>query len=129
MHQSFRGLSWQRYAYERIYPGFRHELTLLQVQGSLYLFGLIAPSKLNLLIQLQAKLASCVESLGHIPFNRYRAVRNQVRQELEPNRFVDGELIEQFLESSPQVQEKVVEGLGVGVEEVKAIVETLRRLH
>jgi DNA damage-binding protein 1 len=44
-------------------------------------------------------------------------------------RFVDGELIERFLDVDESVQRKAVEGLGVDVEEVRGIVEGLRRMH
>jgi DNA damage-binding protein 1 len=51
-----------------------------------------------------------------------------VREAEEPLRFVDGELVERFLDLSTEVQESVVEGLGVEVEEVREVVEGLRRL-
>jgi DNA damage-binding protein 1 len=44
-------------------------------------------------------------------------------------RFVDGELIERFLDIDEEVQKKAVEGLGFDVEEVRGIVEGLRRMH
>lgn len=47
----------------------------------------------------------------------------------EPMRFVDGELVEKFLDMGAGVQEQAVQGLGVGVEEVRDLVEGLRRLH
>ena len=43
-------------------------------------------------------------------------------------RFVDGELLGRFLDASKEVQEKCVDGLGVDVEEVREVVEGLRRL-
>ena len=64
-----------------------------------------------------------------MPFNKYRAFKNQVRESDEPNRFVDGDLIERFLDCTAEVQEKVVVGLGVDVEGVRSMVEALRRLH
>ena len=64
-----------------------------------------------------------------MPFNKYRAFKNQVRESEEPDRFVDGDLIERFLDCTAEVQEKAVEGLGVDVEEVKSMVEALKRLH
>jgi DNA damage-binding protein 1 len=52
-----------------------------------------------------------------------------VRESEEPYRFVDGEFLERFLDADEEVQRKAVEGLGVGVEEMKGLVEGLRRLH
>lgn len=78
---------------------------------------------------LQSNLAELVDALGDVPFAKYRAFKNQVRESEEPFRFVDGEFIERFLDADDAVQKKAVEGLGVGVEEVKGLVEGLRRLH
>lgn len=100
------------------------------VEGSIYLFGLIAPEKQDLLMRLQERMAGLVESPGGLAFEGYRAFKTVVREgEDGPMRFVDGEVIEGFLDVGRDVQEKVVEGLGVGVEEVWAMVEGLKRLH
>lgn len=100
-------------------------------EGSIHLFGLIHPSKQNLLISLQATLASYVKSPGDIPFMSYRAVHNMVRTETDPFRFVDGELVEHFLNLDETTQESIVEDLrlGVHVEDVRSLVEGLRRLR
>ena len=105
------------------------------VEGSIYLFGLIAPSHRDILMRLQAELAPLVSSLGNVPFNTYRAFKNQVREAGEPYRFVDGELIEAFLDLEQKVQEDIIQGLGKagkdlgGIEGMKELVEGLRRLH
>ena len=105
------------------------------VEGSIYLFGLIAPAHRDLLMRLQAALAPMVGSLGDVPFNTYRAFKNQVREAEEPYRFVDGELVEEFLNLQEELQENVVGGLGEvgvgagGLEGVRELVESLRRLH
>lgn len=62
-------------------------------------------------------------------FAKFRAFKNAVREEEEPMRFVDGELVERFLDVSEEVQRKAIEGLGVELEEVRGLVEGLRRLH
>ena len=51
-----------------------------------------------------------------------------MRQSEEPFRFVDGELIEMFLDCGVAMQEQIVDGLAT-VEEVKIMVESLRRMH
>ena len=80
---------------------------------------------------LQSNLGNLVVAPGDVEFAKYRAFKNQVREEEEPNRFVDGELIERFLDLDEDVQSKAVAGLGEGwdVEAVKGVVEGLRRLH
>ncbi|PVH92450.1 DNA damage-binding protein 1 [Periconia macrospinosa] len=100
------------------------------VEGSIYLFALIAPSYQNLLMTLQYNLAQLVSTPGDVPFAKFRAFKNQVRESDEPERFVDGELIERFLYLDDAEQSKAVEGLGAewGVERVKTLVEALRRL-
>ena len=58
-----------------------------------------------------------------------------VREAPEPYRFVDGELIEQFLDMPAVNQETIVEELGEvakakgGIEVIRELVEGLRRLH
>ncbi|KAF2396542.1 putative UV-damaged DNA binding protein [Trichodelitschia bisporula] len=99
------------------------------VEGSIYLFALISEAKQNALMELQTNLAERIQSPGYIRFNEYRAFRTQTRQNEEPVRFVDGELIEKFLDCSPETQEQAVIGVGMSVDEVKEMVESLRRLH
>ncbi|KAI9827199.1 MAG: hypothetical protein M1832_005336 [Thelocarpon impressellum] len=102
---------------------------LATVEGSIYLFALIAPRKQDLLMRLQASLAKVIDSPGHMSFNSYRAFKNTVRETDEPFRFVDGELIERFLDCSELMQEDLVEGLEASAEDVRGMVEGLKRLH
>lgn len=83
-------------------------------------------------MRLQTTLANFVLSPGQVPFNKYRAFKSGVRQADEPFRFVDGELVEQFLNCSPEIQEVIVERMGVGSESLahlKAMIEGLKRMH
>ena len=80
-------------------------------------------------MRLQSNIATHVRSLGGLSWTQYRAFRNAVREAEEPFRFVDGELVERFLDLDGALQEKVLEGLGVGVPEVVGMVEGLRRMH
>ena len=98
-------------------------------EGSLYLFGLIRAESQDLLMRLQNKIAAFVQSAGYVPFNKYRAFKNEVREAEEPFRFVDGELVEKFLECTSAMQEEMCEGVGVDVEEVRVLIESLRRMH
>lgn len=107
---------------------------LATVEGSIYLFALLPPSTQSLLINLQNALAPLLPSPGNIPFFPYRAFCNQVRHADEPFRFVDGELVERFLDLEEGVAEEVVKGLqGQGgpwdVDSVRGVVERLRRLR
>lgn len=100
-----------------------------QVEGSIYLFALINPDHQDFLMRLQATLAAYVDSLGSLPFNKFRAFRSLVREADEPFRFVDGELIERFLGCDARVQEEIVALVGGDVEGVRGVIEGLRRLH
>ena len=80
-------------------------------------------------MRLQSNIAKTVQSPGNLPFEKYRAYHSLVREASEPFRFVDGELMEMFLGCEAEVQLRIVEGLGVGVGEVRGVVENLRRMH
>lgn len=99
------------------------------MEGSIYLFCLISPSYQNLLITLQSNLAELVHAPGDVPFNKYRAFRDSVTEADEPERFVDGDLIERFLDLSEDIQAKAVKGLDADLETIRSMVETLRRIH
>lgn len=99
------------------------------MEGSIYLFGTITQDYLDLLITLQSNLGNLVAAPGDMDFAKYRAFKNQVREEEEPMRFVDGELIERFLDCEENVQRQAIANLGVELEDVRGLVEGLRRLH
>ncbi|KAI0132641.1 mono-functional DNA-alkylating methyl methanesulfonate N-term-domain-containing protein [Xylariales sp. AK1849] len=99
------------------------------VEGAIYLFGTIAPSYQDLLIRFQTKLAGVVETTGNLKFDRYRSFRNEQREGEAPFRFIDGELIERFLDVDEKVQEEICRGLGPDVEAMRNLVEELKRLH
>ncbi|KAF7886303.1 hypothetical protein EAF00_010406 [Botryotinia globosa] len=116
-------------------------------EGSIYLFSLIPPQNQDLLMRLQTRLASLPSasslkgpsdstsphqielSPGNLDFNKYRSYISATRETSEPFRFVDGELIERYLDLESEVQELVAEGLGVKAEDLRGVVEGLRRLH
>ncbi|KAI9883514.1 MAG: hypothetical protein M1823_004732 [Watsoniomyces obsoletus] len=98
-------------------------------QGSIYLFALISPKFQDLLMQLQSRMAVKVSNPGGLSFNNFRAHRSALRQGEEPFRFVDGDLIERFLDSKESLQEDLVKGLGVNVEDIRTMVESLRGLR
>ncbi|KAI8632472.1 mono-functional DNA-alkylating methyl methanesulfonate N-term-domain-containing protein [Xylariaceae sp. FL1651] len=99
------------------------------VEGGVYLFGMISPNYQDLLMRFQSKLADVVETTGTIEFSRYRSFRNEERESDGPFRFVDGELLERFLDIDEQQQEKICEGLGPNAEAMRNLVEELKRMH
>jgi DNA damage-binding protein 1 len=80
-------------------------------------------------MNLQAKLAQYVEDVGNLGFEQWRAFCNQKKEDDGPFRFLDGEMLERFLDLSGSTQEEVCEGLGPSAEEFRNMIEELRRLH
>lgn len=87
-------------------------------------------------MKLQANMAKIVKCVGDLDFNRFRAYCTPSRNSEEPFRFVDGDFIERFLELPEEDAEKVVSGVGkkvnalrIGIDEVRSLVENLKRLH
>ena len=105
---------------------------LATVEGSIHLFATIAPAFQDLLIRLQGALAELVKSPGDVPFGSWRGFKNQVLEEPEPFRFVDGELIEGFLDLKAATQTEVLKRADMDegrLDEIRALVEGLRRLR
>ncbi|KAM4060464.1 mono-functional DNA-alkylating methyl methanesulfonate N-term domain-containing protein [Hirsutella rhossiliensis] len=99
------------------------------VDGTLYLFGDISPQYQDLLMTFQARLQEYIYAPGNIHFDVWRAFRNQAREGDGPYRFVDGEMVERFLDLDEAKQELVCEGLGPSVEDMRNMIEELRRMH
>lgn len=98
------------------------------------MYATISSEYQSLLLPFQERLAEVVRFLGQgadagPTFDSWRAFRNAKRTEEAPFRFIDGELIERFLDLDEMRQEAVVEGLGPTVEAMRNIVEELRRMH
>jgi len=74
-------------------------------------------------------MATLLTTLGDIDFATYRSFKSTTRETAEPFRFVDGELIERFLDVEEDVQVEICKGLGPGVEDVRNLVEELKRIH
>ncbi|KAL7275659.1 hypothetical protein RUND412_001392 [Rhizina undulata] len=105
-------------------------------EGSVYLLGKICEDKLDVLMKLQQNLNRVVKGVGNLDLNRFRAFSGCGKINDEPFRFVDGDFIEKYLllpdDIAQQVVEgggKEVEGLGLSIEEVRTLVEDLKRLH
>jgi DNA damage-binding protein 1 len=95
----------------------------------MYLFGTIAPQYQDLLLRLQTNLENLIEPVGGVTFGTYRAFHNPERAGEGPYRFVYGELLESFLDMDVALQAEVCKGLGPSVEDVRNMVENLKRMH
>ncbi|CAK7268161.1 hypothetical protein SEPCBS57363_002953 [Sporothrix epigloea] len=102
---------------------------LATVEGAIYMFGTVADNAQDVLMRLQAKLEDTVKGLGRTSFSSYRGFRNQEREACEPLRFLDGEMLERFLDLDEELQDEVAKGLGPSVEDLRNMIEELKRLH
>lgn len=70
-----------------------------------------------------------MQTTGNIKFDKYRAFRNAEREGEAPFRFLDGELLERFLDMDEETQKVVCQGLGPSVEDMRNYIEELKRMH
>ncbi|KAH8900161.1 hypothetical protein GQ53DRAFT_801649 [Thozetella sp. PMI_491] len=101
---------------------------LATVEGAVYLIGTIARDH-DLLMRFQERLGEYVKTTGNLNFFEYRACRDVGYEGNGPERFLDGELLEHFLDLGEEAQKEVCEGLGPSVEDMRNKVEELKRLH
>jgi len=102
----------------------------------MFLLGEIQTAEVDLLMNLQTNLSNAVKGLGGLDFLTYRAMSTPLDNSEEPMRFVDGNFIETFLDLPNDIANAVVQGngkavdnLGVSVQDVVDILETLKRLR
>jgi len=99
------------------------------VEGSMWLFGEVQPGSEKLLMDFQDRLVQHVDTPGELNFDGWRAYRGEHRTGEKPYRFLDGEILERFLDLNESQQEVICEGLGPSAEEMRNYVEELRLLH
>lgn len=102
---------------------------MIQVEGSIYLFGTVAAHAQDLLMRFQSKLTDRLKTTGGIKFEKNRSFRNAEREGDGPFRFLDGELLERFLDMGEEAQQEICQGLGPSIEDMRNIVEELKRMH
>lgn len=110
------------------------------VSGSIILFCQLSPVLFKILNELQTKLSKYLITAGRIEYSKWRNFESERRIE-EFKNFIDGDLIECFLELSPSEQENLIkdlkindQNLGHNGEEISVsyfnkLVEELSRLH
>ena len=114
---------------------------LATVEGGVYMMGSLTPAYQHLLMTLQTAMARRVQAPGYMPWERWRAFKTEVREGVEPFRFVDGELLDCALDFDEAVLEEICAavdevctalgrpGAGIGVDQVRGLIESLRRLR
>ncbi|CAL4129658.1 unnamed protein product [Meganyctiphanes norvegica] len=108
------------------------------VHGALGLVTSLPLDLFNQLLELQKRLAKVIKSVGKIDHDFYRSFSTERKTE-RCEGFIDGDLIESFLDLNPDKMKEVSQGLmvsdGTGmkteatVEDLIKIVEELTRIH
>ncbi|GFX77483.1 DNA damage-binding protein 1 [Trichonephila clavipes] len=108
------------------------------VNGCIGLVTQLPEEYFNFLSDVQAKLTKVIKSVGKIPHSFFRSFATERKQEQAVG-FIDGDLIESFLDLRRDQMETVVQGLlfddGSGmrrlatVDDLVKIVEELTRIH
>lgn len=102
------------------------------VGGSLCVMASLPRALFETLERLQQALTSEVRGLGGLQHAEWRAFSNQHTPSAPAARFVDGDLVEQFLDLSPEAQKRVLAHMpqpAPSLEDLARLVEDLSRLH
>ncbi|KAJ1977860.1 DNA damage-binding protein 1a [Dimargaris verticillata] len=104
------------------------------VNGALGVIATLDKAQYELLHQLQASLSLSLPSIGHLDHVDWRAFVNTQRV-VPQEGFIDGDLIEQFLDLTHSQKQDLVKGthtgqpLGMSVDELTQIVEDLTNIY
>eukprot|EP00033_Pygsuia_biforma_P001101 GCRY01001253.1.p1 GENE.GCRY01001253.1~~GCRY01001253.1.p1 ORF type:complete len:1121 (+),score=337.54 GCRY01001253.1:198-3560(+) len=78
--------------------------------------------------KVQQRMSKVVFGVGGLKHTEWRAFSNE-RKTKQASHFLDGDLIEKFLDLSLALQRRVVEDLGISVDDLKRTIEDLSLLH
>jgi DNA damage-binding protein 1 len=98
------------------------------VNGVLGVIASITHEQFTFLKKVQDSLARVIRGVGGLSHTEWRAFYNE-RRTAEATNFIDGDLVEAFLDLPRDKMEEVVTGLDVTVDELISRVEELARLH
>lgn len=98
------------------------------VGGAIGLVTQIPQNFYEFLLDLQNKLSSVIKSVGKIEHSFWRAFHTDIKTENSEG-FIDGDLIESFLDLSQDKMKEVADGLGMTVEYLVKMIEDLTRIH
>ncbi|KAI8386817.1 mono-functional DNA-alkylating methyl methanesulfonate N-term-domain-containing protein [Blakeslea trispora] len=109
-------------------------LIFATANGSIGLIADLSAERFKLLDQMQYNMSHTIKSIGGLSHMDWRSVSIMNRKDDAVN-FIDGDLIESFLDLTPQQMQNVVDGVGGGrkldksVEDICKVVEELMSLH
>lgn len=78
--------------------------------------------------KLQSNLVKVIKGVGGLSHEQWRSFNNE-KKTVDARNFLDGDLIESFLDLSRSRMEEISKTIGVPVEEICKRVEELTRLH
>ncbi|EXB90373.1 DNA damage-binding protein 1a [Morus notabilis] len=100
--------------------------------------GIIASlprEQIEFLEKLETSTRAMIDGVGDLCHKKWRSVKKfnylgeEVEEFVEASNFLDGDLIESFLDLSGNMMDQVSEQIGVSVGELCERVEELKRLH
>lgn len=116
---------------------FQGTVLYASVSGTIGIIGQITEDLFNFLLQLQTQMSKIIKSVGKIEHNFWRSFSND--RKTEPYQgFVDGDLIESFLDLPAAQMQEVASNLQIEdegmkreatVEDLVKLVEDLTRIH
>ncbi|KAG9298245.1 hypothetical protein G9A89_002733 [Geosiphon pyriformis] len=109
-------------------PTANPELLYCTVSGAIGVIATVSERKHSVLRKLQDALQRLIEGIGDLNHERWRAFRNERRTE-EARKYLDGDLIETYLDLSRKQMEQIAMETGHPVEDLFKTVEELTRIH
>ncbi|XWS62379.1 hypothetical protein CRYUN_Cryun06bG0005900 [Craigia yunnanensis] len=98
------------------------------VNGVIGVIASLPHEQYAFLEKLQSNLRKVIKGVGGLNHEQWRSFNNE-KKAVEAKSFLDGDLIESFLDLSRGKMEEISKAMGVSVEELSKRVEELTRLH
>lgn len=98
------------------------------VNGMIGVIASLPQEQYAFLDKLQSSLRKVIKGVGGLSHEQWRSFNNEKRT-VEARNFLDGDLIESFLDLSRNKMEEISKSMNVQVEELCKRVEELTRLH
>jgi len=96
------------------------------VSGAIGVIASLSEEHYKFFSKVQTNLTKVIRGVGGLVHESWRSFSNE-RKTVEAKAFLDGDLIESFLELKPDKMKEVIKGLDVTVEELCKRIETLQR--
>uniref|UniRef100_A0A7S4KRK9 RSE1/DDB1/CPSF1 C-terminal domain-containing protein n=2 Tax=Paramoeba aestuarina TaxID=180227 RepID=A0A7S4KRK9_9EUKA len=99
------------------------------VDGSIGVVASLQYKDFEFFSKIEERMRKVVQGIGGLKHEQWRAFKNE-RRTAKPCSFIDGDLVETFLDLPRENMEQIVDDLPYSVEEVTRMIQTLaRQLH